>query len=368
MPATSLAAAPAVPSRPAATASLPWAAVAFAGVHRDTQGHVDAVVVGVLAVVRLPENRVKGQTDPRVLATLKSASLAALSQLGKGCVYDGTAVGSPVYVNGDPVNLVDPNGHKSCAPSSTNPDCDLYLTPDVLAAKASARASAAAQAALDGHTGCNGPHARALGCYDEQTKLPALSPQQVQSCAGSVPMAYGIVAQFRALNSGEQKSLGQAISSNPACGGGVGVFVVLAVGAGGSGAAPLAGLPTPLKADGTQMTKQEFNELVMKWGSGDQDALDRAQTLTRADLEQGGVTPEIAAAWRNGYLATIAKDWGSPSAAGRTVLMQRAYDLLTTDDPSALPPLPTSFMGGQSPQEERAQQQEEMTYGDNVEK
>ena len=111
LPATSLAAAPAVPSRPAATASLPWAAVAFAAVHRDQAGHVDAALVGVVAVVVLPENRVKGQTDPRVLATLESASLAALSQLGKGCVYDGTAVGSPVYVNGDPVNLVDPTGH-----------------------------------------------------------------------------------------------------------------------------------------------------------------------------------------------------------------------------------------------------------------
>ena len=76
VPATGLDAAPAAPSRPVVSASLPWVAVAFAGVHRDPQGHVDDAVVGVLAVVRLHENRIKGQIDPRVLATLKSASLA----------------------------------------------------------------------------------------------------------------------------------------------------------------------------------------------------------------------------------------------------------------------------------------------------
>ncbi|MFN2466332.1 MAG: polymorphic toxin type 24 domain-containing protein [Candidatus Dormibacteria bacterium] len=97
-----------------ASSALPWAAVAFAGVHTDSQGHVDAAVVGVLAVVFQPKNRVKGKTDPAVLATLKTASLAALSELVKACGYDGTASGAPVYVNGDPVNLVDPSGHRSC--------------------------------------------------------------------------------------------------------------------------------------------------------------------------------------------------------------------------------------------------------------
>ncbi|MFN2466334.1 MAG: hypothetical protein ABR598_08745, partial [Candidatus Dormibacteria bacterium] len=58
----------------------------------------------------------KGKTDPAVLATLKTASLAALSELGRACGYDGLASGAPVYVNGDPVNLSDPTGH--------DPQCD----------------------------------------------------------------------------------------------------------------------------------------------------------------------------------------------------------------------------------------------------
>jgi hypothetical protein len=129
LPATGLAAAPAV--TPAI--SLPAAAVAFAAVHHHAAGHVDAALVGVLAVVVQPENRVKGQTYPRVLATLKSASLAALSQLAKACGYDGSARAGytydgpgDMYVNGDPVNLYDPTGHKFCRTNDPSGDCDAF--------------------------------------------------------------------------------------------------------------------------------------------------------------------------------------------------------------------------------------------------
>jgi hypothetical protein len=70
VPATSLAAAPAAQSRPTVTGSLPWVAVAFAGIHRDPHGHVDAAFAGLIAVVAQAENRVKGQMDPLALATL----------------------------------------------------------------------------------------------------------------------------------------------------------------------------------------------------------------------------------------------------------------------------------------------------------
>ena len=67
----------------------------------------------------LPETRVWASADLARAGDRVSPSLAALLHLAEACVYDGGASGSPVYVNGDPVNLVDPNGHRpSCGDES----------------------------------------------------------------------------------------------------------------------------------------------------------------------------------------------------------------------------------------------------------
>jgi RHS repeat-associated protein len=76
------------------------------------------------------------------------------------------------------------------------------------------------------------------------------------------------------------------------------------------------------------MGTADFGQKVMKWGRGDADALGRIDTLTREELEQSGVTKEMAKEWRDFYKQVSAENPGNPSAAGREKLMQRAYELL----------------------------------------
>lgn len=73
-------------------------------------------------------------------------------------------------------------------------------------------------------------------------------------------------------------------------------------------------------------TLREFGER-MGWESGDFAAVARIKTLTRAELASLGVTPNLAAQWREFYCAV--KRWfpGNPSAAGRAALMHRAWKL-----------------------------------------
>ncbi len=82
-------------------------------------------------------------------------------------------------------------------------------------------------------------------------------------------------------------------------------------------------LPTP-----GGMGSADFGQKVMKWGRGDADALARMETLTREELEQSGVTKDMAQAWRDFYKQVREQNPGNPSAAGREKLMQRAYELL----------------------------------------
>ncbi len=76
------------------------------------------------------------------------------------------------------------------------------------------------------------------------------------------------------------------------------------------------------------MTLREFGTRVMRWGTGDDAARARVRTLTREELTQGGLTPEMAEAWRDFYLHELARNPRNPSAAGRAALMQRAVALL----------------------------------------
>lgn len=72
-----------------------------------------------------------------------------------------------------------------------------------------------------------------------------------------------------------------------------------------------------------------FGRNVMKWGTGDASARARIATLTKEELQQAGVTREIAARWRDFYLEVKRLKPGNPSAEGRAELMQRAVYLLT---------------------------------------
>ena len=90
-----------------------------------------------------------------------------------------------------------------------------------------------------------------------------------------------------------------------------------------SGGIPSAGVILP-----AGMSNSEFGQNVMKWGRGDTEARARIGSLTREELEKGGVTKEIAQSWRDFYKGVKAANPGNPSAQGRMELMQRAYELL----------------------------------------
>ena len=67
----------------------------------------------------------------------------------------------------------------------------------------------------------------------------------------------------------------------------------------------------------------------MRWGTGSAAARARRGTLTRQELEQAGVTREMAEAWRDFYLHELQVNPDNPSAPGRAELMRRAAELLT---------------------------------------
>jgi hypothetical protein len=75
----------------------------------------------------------------------------------------------------------------------------------------------------------------------------------------------------------------------------------------------------------------DFGKRIMKWGSRNDAARLRIETLTRQELKEAGLTPELAAKWRDFYRRVAKTTPNNPSAAGRADLMQRAYDLLSGD-------------------------------------
>lgn len=77
------------------------------------------------------------------------------------------------------------------------------------------------------------------------------------------------------------------------------------------------------------MTTNKFGTDVMKWGSRDGAARERMATLTRKELEEGGVTRAMAEQWRDFYREVARVTPQNGSAAGRADLMQRAVELLS---------------------------------------
>ena len=85
--------------------------------------------------------------------------------------------------------------------------------------------------------------------------------------------------------------------------------------------------PLPKKG----MTVSFFGSHVMRWGSGDDAAIERIQTLTVDELKSAGVTIEIAEEWRLFYREVIVDNPANPSARGREKLMAHARSLLMED-------------------------------------
>ncbi len=66
----------------------------------------------------------------------------------------------------------------------------------------------------------------------------------------------------------------------------------------------------------------------MGWGTGDDAARARRQTLTLTELTAMGLTANTARQWRDFYTLVKQQVPGNPSAAGRADLMQFALELL----------------------------------------
>lgn len=79
-------------------------------------------------------------------------------------------------------------------------------------------------------------------------------------------------------------------------------------------------------------TVSGFGTRIMHWGRGDAAARVRMVSLRREDLEQAGVSRDIAEAWRDFYRAEAIRNPRNPSARGRADLMQRAAELFSGDE------------------------------------
>lgn len=80
------------------------------------------------------------------------------------------------------------------------------------------------------------------------------------------------------------------------------------------------------------MTRSEFGNNVMKWGTGNDAARDRIATVTRDEMQNAGVTQQMAKEWRDFYRNEMVRNPSNPSAAGRTDLMQHVFQLLGGTD------------------------------------
>lgn len=64
------------------------------------------------------------------------------------------------------------------------------------------------------------------------------------------------------------------------------------------------------------------------WGSGADDARRRIETITQEELDQLGLTVELAKAWRDFYAECAQQGRGSDTAEARCNLMQHCVELL----------------------------------------
>ena len=176
-----------------------------------------------------------------------------------------------VYVNGDPVNLVDPTGHSyttgceddpNCSgPSATgggnSTSCDTchtyptqYTTPTAhgRTCDASCQQEAhreRAQAVANDRARQAAPEVKPgfqEGPQEAPQTVPA--PEDIRACASEIPQTAQIIRQFRPLSSAEQSGLTETLSGYASCGGGAIWYALGALNtAWGANGRPLSGPP-----------------------------------------------------------------------------------------------------------------------------
>lgn len=70
----------------------------------------------------------------------------------------------------------------------------------------------------------------------------------------------------------------------------------------------------------------EFGERL--WGTGPDDAQQRLSHITLQDLQQLGLTRDLAALWREFYREQVERDRGMPTSQHRVQLLERCIELL----------------------------------------
>ena len=74
------------------------------------------------------------------------------------------------------------------------------------------------------------------------------------------------------------------------------------------------------------MTLAEFGYRL--WGTGHEEALRRTNEITRNELEQMGLTAELARLWRDFYGLQIKRNRGQPTSGVRAQLLEKCVELL----------------------------------------
>jgi hypothetical protein len=72
----------------------------------------------------------------------------------------------------------------------------------------------------------------------------------------------------------------------------------------------------------------DFGQNGMKWGTHEADALQRANQITRDELQSTGMRPDWSADWADWYEEELVINPENDSARGRVVLMRRSAELL----------------------------------------
>ena len=74
------------------------------------------------------------------------------------------------------------------------------------------------------------------------------------------------------------------------------------------------------------MTLAEFGHRL--WGTGPEDARRRRDEMTREELEQIGLTRELAGSWRGFYQLQMKRQRGLPTSSIRVQLLEKCLELL----------------------------------------
>ncbi len=172
--------------------------------------------------------------DPKTGSFLEPDTFLGSRPGSQGSVIsDPLTMNRYVYVNGDPLNLIDPSGHMVIANDSAG-SVPVYIdTNQPGGGAASPSTSSACQGSIcidPGPTTLVSPsvgsssESGAGGTSSAVDDWP-ISPQQLSDCANAVPAAAEIAAQGRALTKHEEEVVKSTLAQYSACGGGAGAIV-----------------------------------------------------------------------------------------------------------------------------------------------